>query len=259
MRWRARRASSPPSTDHSRGGSNAVHTRTLSEKWQPQRNRKAAHRAPPPPPPPPPATAPAPEPSGKRKIILPIVGLIVLLGLGWGVKQWLYGRAHESTDNAQVDGHLVPVLAKVAGYVTAVNVAENDEVRQDSVLVRIDERDYQLKVEQADADLAAARASAGGNGVTGQAQAAVANATGQEAALNANVSPPAPTTPRRSRTCAGCGSWSTSRSCRASSSTPRRRRSTRRVRSSPQRRTMRVLLAQEWPMRRPASGSPPRA
>ena len=131
--------------------------------------------------------APAPEPSGKRKIILPIVGLIVLLGLGWGVKQWLYGRSHESTDNAQVDGHLVPVLAKVAGYVTAVNVAENDEVRQDSTLVRIDERDYQLKLEQAEADLAAARAAAGGNGVTGQAQAAVANAAGQEAALNANV------------------------------------------------------------------------
>src|SRR6476661_1217755 len=131
--------------------------------------------------------AAAPAPGGKRKIILPIVGLIVLLGLGWGVKQWLYGRSHESTDNAQVDGHLVPVLAKVAGYVTAVNVAENDEVRQDSTLVRIDERDYQLKLEQAEADLAAARAAGGGNGVTGQAQAAVANATGQEAALNANV------------------------------------------------------------------------
>lgn len=132
-----------------------------------------------------PATAPAP--GGKRKIILPIVGLVVLLGLGWGVKQWLYGRSHESTDNAQVDGHLVPVLSKVAGYVTAVNVAENDEVRQDSVLVRIDERDYQLKLEQADADLAAARAAAGGNGTTGQAQAAVANAAGQEAALTASV------------------------------------------------------------------------
>ncbi len=134
-------------------------------------------------------TAPitAPAPGGKRRIILPIVGLVVLLGLGWGVKQWLYGRAHESTDNAQVDGHLVPVLSKVSGYVTAVNVAENDEVKQDSVLVRIDERDYQLKLEQADADLAAARASAGGNGMTGQAQAAVANAAGQQAALTANV------------------------------------------------------------------------
>src|SRR6476661_10292953 len=130
--------------------------------------------------------AAAPAPGGKRKIILPIVGLIVLLGLGWGVKQWLYGRSHESTDNAQVDGHLVPVLAKVAGYVTAVNVAENDRVRADAVLVRIDEREYAVKLAQADADLAAARATAGGRGVEGQAEAMVQTATGQRGALDAN-------------------------------------------------------------------------
>jgi membrane fusion protein (multidrug efflux system) len=119
--------------------------------------------------------------------VLALVALGILLGVGWGLKQWLYGRSHESTDNAQVDGHLVPVLAKVSGYVTAVNVAENDRVRADSTLVRIDEREYAVKLAQADAELAAARAAAGGNGLEGQAQAAVQNATGQEAALNANI------------------------------------------------------------------------
>jgi membrane fusion protein (multidrug efflux system) len=126
-------------------------------------------------------------PSNKRRIVLALVALLAVLGIFWGVKQWLYGRSHESTDNAQVDGHLVPVLAKVSGYVTAVNVAENDRVRQDSTLVRIDEREYAVKLAQADADLAAARAAAGGGGLQGQAQAAVQNATGQEAALTANV------------------------------------------------------------------------
>ncbi|MDB4899420.1 MAG: hypothetical protein JWN53_1228 [Gemmatimonadetes bacterium] len=135
-----------------------------------------------------PPTAPVTEPtSNKRRIVLALVALGVILGLVWGVKQWLYGRAHESTDNAQVDGHIVPVLAKVSGYVTAVNVAENDRVRQDSTLVRIDEREYAVKLAQADADLAAARAAAGGSGVEGQAQAAVANASGQQAALTSNV------------------------------------------------------------------------
>ena len=137
------------------------------------------------------ATAPTPPvaapPSNKRRIVLALVALGILLGVGWGLKQWLYGRSHESTDNAQVDGHLVPVLAKVSGYVTAVNVAENDRVRADSTLVRIDEREYAVKLAQADAELAAARAAAGGNGLEGQAQAAVQNATGQEAALNANI------------------------------------------------------------------------
>ena len=133
-------------------------------------------------------TDPAPPaPRNRGRIVLALVVIAAILGLGWGVKQWLYGRTHESTDNAQVDGHIVPVLAKVSGYVTAVNVAENDRVRLDSTLVRIDEREYAVKLAQADADLAAARASAGGRGVEGQAEAMVQTATGQRAALDANI------------------------------------------------------------------------
>jgi membrane fusion protein (multidrug efflux system) len=136
---------------------------------------------------PPLTVAPEPAPSNRGRIVLVIVAVGALLGITWGVKQWLYGRTHESTDNAQVDGHLVPVLSKVSGYVTAVNVAENNEVRTDSTLVRIDEREYAVKLAQADADLAAARASAGGSGVEGQAQAMVQTATGQQQALDANI------------------------------------------------------------------------
>ncbi len=132
-------------------------------------------------------TAPAAAPATRRRVVLALVVLAALLGFGWGLKQWLYGRAHESTDNAQVDGHIIPVLAKVSGYVTAVNVAENDRVARDSTLVRIDEREYAVRLAQADADLAAARAASGGNGLPGQAQAAVQNATGQRAALDANI------------------------------------------------------------------------
>jgi len=132
-------------------------------------------------------SATTPAPGGRRRIVLALVALAAVLGFGWALKQWLYGRSHESTDNAQVDGHLVPVLAKVSGYVTAVNVAENDRVRADSTLVRIDEREYAVRLAQADADLAAARASAGGRGVEGQAEAMVQTATGQRAALDANI------------------------------------------------------------------------
>ena len=136
-----------------------------------------------------PSIAPAPElaPSNRGRIVLVTVVLVALIGITWVVKQWLYGRVHESTDNAQVDGHLVPVLAKVSGYVTAVNVAENNSVHADSTLVRIDEREFTVKLAQADADLGAARASAGGSGVEGQAEAMVQNATGQRAALDANI------------------------------------------------------------------------
>ena len=128
------------------------------------------------------------SPAGNRgRILVALVVLAAILGITWGAKQIVYGRAHESTDNAQVDGHLVPVLAKVSGYVTAVTVAENDRVNADSTLVRIDEREFAVKLAQADADLAAARAAAGGRGVEGQAEAMVQNATGQRAALDQNI------------------------------------------------------------------------
>src|SRR5258708_3563136 len=129
-----------------------------------------------------------PAPSGnRRRVVLALVALAAILGFGWGAKQWLYGRSHESTDNAQVDGHIVPVLAKVSGYITAVTVNENDRVKADSTLVLIDPREFAMKLEQADADLAGARASAGGRGVEGQAEAMVQNATGQRAALDENI------------------------------------------------------------------------
>jgi membrane fusion protein, multidrug efflux system len=127
------------------------------------------------------------EGGGKRRFVLPIVLVLVVLGALWAYKQWSYGRAHESTDDAAVDGHLVPVLAKVSGYVQTVTVSDNDHVRADSLLVQIDPSEYKVRVAQADADLAAARAAAGGGGTNGQAQAAVEQATGQRASLSAQI------------------------------------------------------------------------
>jgi len=124
----------------------------------------------------------------KRRYILMGVGLVVaILGLIWGGQKWIYGRAHESTDDAAVDGHIVPVVAKVGGYVTQVYVAENDHVKIGQLLVQLDTSELAVKVSQADADLAAARAAAGGPGVTGQAEAQVQTAAGQQGALEAQV------------------------------------------------------------------------
>ena len=131
-----------------------------------------------------PAEAPA---GGRRRIVLPIVILLVALGALWGFKQWSYGRDHESTDDAAVDGHLVPVLAKVGGYVQSVTVNDNDRVRADSLLVQIEPTEYKVKVAQAEADLAAAQATAGGAGSNGQAQAMVEQASGQRASLDAQI------------------------------------------------------------------------
>ena len=126
-------------------------------------------------------------PSSKKKFVLPIVGVVALILLFWAFQKWSYGRSHQSTDNAQVDGHIVPVLAKVGGYVKTVNVNENDHVNAGQLLVQLDDEDYRVRLQQAQADLAAAEATAGGGGFSGQAQAQVQSATGQRAALDAQI------------------------------------------------------------------------
>jgi membrane fusion protein (multidrug efflux system) len=127
------------------------------------------------------------NPSPKKKIVLSIVGVLALILVFWGFQKWLYGRSHQTTDNAQVDGHIVPVLAKVGGYVKTVNVSENDHVKAGQLLVQLDDADYRVRFQQAQADLAAAEATGGGGGFSGQAQSQVQSAAGQRAALDAQI------------------------------------------------------------------------
>ena len=86
------------------------------------------------------------------------VSLLALLVGGFFV--WRYLGTYESTDDAQVDGHLNAISTRVAGYVTEVNVNDNQYVEKGAVLVQIDPRDYQVAVERAKADLADAEAAA---------------------------------------------------------------------------------------------------
>jgi membrane fusion protein (multidrug efflux system) len=134
-----------------------------------------------------PVETPEPAAPSKRRFILPIVGVLVLVALIWAFKQWSYGRVHESTDDAAVDGHLIPVLAKVSGYIQKVTVQDNSHVAADSLLVLIDPSEYQVRLAQAEADLAAAQATAGTGGSTGQAEAQVSAAASQHASLGAQI------------------------------------------------------------------------
>jgi membrane fusion protein (multidrug efflux system) len=122
-----------------------------------------------------------------RKFIFPILGIIAVLAIIWGVRAWNYSRSHESTDDAQVDGHVVPVIAKVGGYVQAVHVIENQHVAGGQVVVQLDSAELHVRLEQAQADLAAARAAVGGRGLTGQAQSQVNTATSRSAAMQAEI------------------------------------------------------------------------
>ena len=85
--------------------------------------------------------------------------ILILLAAG-GIAAWQYLSPWESTDDAQVDGHINPVSAMIGGRAIAVHVAENQKVEKDAVLVEIDKRDYEIAVARAQAELANAQAEA---------------------------------------------------------------------------------------------------
>jgi membrane fusion protein, multidrug efflux system len=89
------------------------------------------------------------------------IGLIVVVLAILGVVAWLYLTAgRESTDDAQVEGHVVQISARVGGTVQRVAVEDNQRVAAGAVLAEIDPRDYQVAVDRARAELADAQATA---------------------------------------------------------------------------------------------------
>ncbi len=97
--------------------------------------------------------------SPKAKAGLLIAGAVLLLGGGW---YYLSTRNQVTTDNAQVDAHITPVSARISGTVSEVLVRDNQPVKAGQVLVRIDPRDLQARVNQAAAALALAESQARG-------------------------------------------------------------------------------------------------
>ena len=116
-------------------------------------------------------TPPAPAQRGPKPIVWVGLGILAAVALSFGGWRLWYARHHVTTDDAQVEGHIVPVLPKVTGYVAEVRVEENQSVHKGDILVVLDDRDYKAKLEQANADLAVAQASAGGHAASGQAEA----------------------------------------------------------------------------------------
>lgn len=112
----------------------------------------------------PPAPEPAPKPlmSPKIRRALVIVGG-VLVAVFVGLLVYFHNR--ESTDDAQVDGHITPIASKVYGRVAEVLVDDNQAVKAGQVLVKIDPADYQAAVDQAKAALELAEGEARSAGV----------------------------------------------------------------------------------------------
>jgi membrane fusion protein (multidrug efflux system) len=102
----------------------------------------------------------APKKHGLRRLLLVGVGLVALAGGTWyGYDYWTVGRFHIATDDAYVQADTTTIAPKVSGYLGQVLVGDNEAVKAGQVLARIDDRDYQVALNQADADVAAAQAT----------------------------------------------------------------------------------------------------
>ena len=89
-----------------------------------------------------------------------ILGIVVALGLGGYLGFRALTQGKENTDDAQVDADVVPIAARVGGAVLKVSVVDNQQVKKGQLLVEIDPRDLKAKVDQSEADVAAAKAQA---------------------------------------------------------------------------------------------------
>jgi membrane fusion protein (multidrug efflux system) len=97
---------------------------------------------------------------GLRRLLLAgasVAGLVGFAALGWNY--WTVGRFEVSTDDAYVKADSTAIAPKVSGYISEVFVGDNQRVKAGQVLARIDDRDFRAALDQATADVAAARAT----------------------------------------------------------------------------------------------------
>ena len=94
----------------------------------------------------------------RRTLLLSGGAILLIVGAVWGVRWWTVGRFIESTDDAYLQADSVTIAPKVSGYVAEVYVADNQSVKAGEPLVRLDRRQYQAVLEQANATIAARRA-----------------------------------------------------------------------------------------------------
>jgi membrane fusion protein (multidrug efflux system) len=124
-----------------------------------------------------------------RKLILSVVALGALAGGAYyGHQYWIDGRFMISTDDAYIEGDITNISPKVTGYVAKVNVLANQHVKAGDTLVTLDNGDYKIAAEQADAQIATQKLTlARYDAQIAAAKSAVTQTEAQKTALEATV------------------------------------------------------------------------
>ena len=119
-----------------------------------------------------------------KKVLYWAVGLLVVAALTVaGVLYWLHARHFESTDDAFIDGYISQIAAQVPGRVTRIAFEDNQQVKAGQILVELDPRDYQVRLDQA----VAQRVQAAAQADQARAQVGLQQANADQAAANVRV------------------------------------------------------------------------
>lgn len=131
------------------------------------------------------AAARARAPKQRKTLRNAILLALLAVGILFGVRTWLFHAAHETTDDAQVEGHILPISAKVGGFAALIKVADEQAVKAGDTLFTLDASELLIRLRQAEADLMAAEAAAKGGVAGAGARVAEAQRTAAEANLAA--------------------------------------------------------------------------
>ena len=123
--------------------------------------------------------------SRRKQILFGLLGIGLIAGAIFGYHWWRYASVHESTDDAYVTSYIHPINARINGTVVDVEVDDNQQVSQGTLLVKLDPRDYAVARQRSAAALAAAEQQA----AVSQANIGVTatNAVGQTTEAQGNI------------------------------------------------------------------------
>ena len=112
----------------------------------------------------------------KKPFLWVVIGIVLLAVLYFGIKAIYNAIIYESTDNAQIQSNATPVLSRIAGYIDSVKVDDYQNVKEGQYLVKIDDRELAIALEQVEADM-----------LNAQADLSNATATNENTTINKRV------------------------------------------------------------------------
>ncbi len=90
------------------------------------------------------------EKKSPKKLMMPVIGAIILIGAAlFAYKKISYSLHNEDTENSQIECNIIPVSPRISGYVDQVYVKENQRIHKGDTILKLDDRDLKIRLEQA--------------------------------------------------------------------------------------------------------------